>query len=133
MTEDHPNIALLSKVDIRDLDASETLFSDDFVWHYFNPKLPDVEGDYVGVDGLRKFFAILAGKTGGTFRVKPISATPVGEELVVVRTRNTMELEDTSTAVDVVVVWRVVDGKIAEGWDIPSAFTMAARVDGEET
>ena len=67
MTEDHPNLALLSKLDIRDLNASATLFSDDFVWHYFNPNLPDVEGDYIGVDGLKKFFAILAEKTGGTF------------------------------------------------------------------
>lgn len=126
MSEDHPNLALLSKLDIRDLDASAVLFSDGFVWHYFNPKLPDFEGDYVGVDGMRKFFAKLASKTGGTFRVEPISATPFGDELVVVRTRNTMELEGNSTAVDVVVVWRVVDGKIAEGWDIPSAFTLAA-------
>lgn len=126
MTEDHPNIALLSKLDIRDLDASAALFSDDFVWHYFNPNLPDVEGDYVGVDGFKKFFAILAGKTSATFKVEPISAMPFGDELIVVRTRNTMNLEDDSIAVDVVVVWRIVDGKFAEGWDIPSAFTLAA-------
>ncbi len=132
MTEDHPNVALLSKLDLRDLDASASLFSNDFVWHYFNPKLPEVEGDYVGVDGFKKFFSILAGKSKGTFKVEPISATPVGDELVVVRTCNSMELDDTSTAVDVVVIWRIVDGKFAEGWDIPSAFTMAAKIDGDE-
>ena len=126
MTEDHPNLAVLSKLDIRDLDASAALFSDNFVWHYFNPNLPDVEGDYIGVEGLKKFFAILAEETGGTFKVEPISATPAGDELIVVRTRNSMELEDNSVAVDVVVVWRIVDGKITEGWDIPSAFTLAA-------
>lgn len=58
MTEDHPNLALLSKLDIRDLDASASLFSDDFVWHYFNPNLPDVEGDYVGVEGLKQFLGL---------------------------------------------------------------------------
>ena len=126
MTEDHPNLTLLSKLDIRDLDTSAALFSDDFVWHYFNPNLPDLEGDYVGVDGFKKFFAILAGKTSATFKVEPISAMPFGDELVVVRTRNTMNLADDSIAVDVVVVWRIVDGKFAEGWDIPSAFTLAA-------
>ena len=126
MTEDHPNLALLSKLDIRDLDASASLFSDDFVWHYFNPKLPDVEGDYIGVDGLKKFFATIAGKTDGTFKVEPISTTPIGEELIVVHVRDTMELEENSIAVDVVVVWRIVEGKIAEAWDIPSAFTLAA-------
>ena len=122
----HPNIQLLNRLDITDLTSAEDLFAEDFVWHYFNPNLPEVEGDYVGIGGLRKFFARLAGGTGGTFRVEPISATPVGDELIVVRTRNTMELEGSSIAVDVVVVWRVVDAKIAEGWDIPSAFTLAA-------
>ena len=126
MTEEHPNLALLSKLDVRDLNASAALFSDDFVWHYFNPKLPDVEGDYLGVDGLKKFFAIIAGKTGGTFRVEPISGVNFGDELVVVHARDTMEFEDNPIALDVAVVWRVVDGKIAEGWDIPSAFTLAA-------
>jgi len=126
MTEDHPNLALLSKLDIRDLNASSALFSDDFVWHYFNPKLPDVAGDYIGVDGLKKFFATISGKTDGTFKVEPISATPIGEELIVVHARDTLELEENSIAVDVVVVWRIVEGKIAEAWDIPSAFTSAA-------
>jgi len=126
MTEDHPNLALLSKLDLRDLNASAALFSDDFVWHFFNPNLPDVEGDYIGVDGLKKFFAIIAGKTGGTFKVEPISTMPFGEELVVVHARDTMELEDNSIVVDVAVVWRIVDGKFAEAWDIPSAFTLSA-------
>ena len=126
MTEDHPNLVLLSKLDIRDLNASAALFSDDFVWHYFNPKLPDVAGDYIGVDGLKRFFASIAGKTDGTFKVEPISVTPIGGELVVVHARDTMELEENSIAVDVVVVWRIVEGKIAEAWDIPSAFTLAA-------
>jgi predicted SnoaL-like aldol condensation-catalyzing enzyme len=125
MTEEHPSLAVLSKLDIRDLDTSAALFSDDFVWHYFNPKLPDVEGDYTGVEGLKRFFATIAGKTGGTFKVEPISAAPFGEELIVVHARDTMELEENSIAVDVVVVWRIVEGKIAEAWDIPSAFTLA--------
>lgn len=126
MTEQHPNLALLSKLDIRDLDASAALFADDFVWHFFNPNLPDVEGDYIGVDGLKTFFAIIAEKTGGTFRVEPISVLPFGEELVVVHARDTLQLNDNSIAVDVALVWRIRNGKIAEAWDIPSAFTLAA-------
>lgn len=125
MTEDHPNLALMSKLDIRDLDASAKLFSEDFVWHYFNPKLPDIERDFIGLDGFRKFFAIIAEKTGDTFKVEPISAMAFGDELVVVHTRNSMVFEDNPIALDVAVVWRIVEGKIAEGWDIPSAFTLA--------
>lgn len=125
MTEEHPNLAVLAKLDIRDLNISAALFSDDFVWHYFNPNLPDVEGDYSGVEGLKRFFTIIAEKTAGTFKVKPISVTAFGEELVVVHALDTMELEGNLIAVDVVVVWRIVAGKISEGWDIPSAFTLA--------
>ncbi len=126
MTEEHPNIALLSKLDLRNLDASAWLFSDDFVWHYFNPNLPDAEGDYFGVAGLKDFFAMLGGKMRGTFKVERISATPIGEELVVVHVRNSMEHNGKSIAIHAVVVWRIVDGKLAEAWDIPSAHTLAA-------
>lgn len=56
MKKEHPNLTLLSILNILDLDASASLFSENFVWHYFNPKLPDVEGDYKGVKGLKKFF-----------------------------------------------------------------------------
>jgi len=125
MPEEHPNLAVLSKLNLRDLESSAEIFSDNFLWHYFNPNLPDIEGDYIGVDGLKKFFAIIAGKTGGTFNVEPISATPVGDELIVVHARDIMEFEGKSIAIDVVVVWRLVNGKIMEAWDIPSAFTLA--------
>jgi len=125
MTKEHPNITLLSKIDILDLDASSHLFSEDFVWHYFNPNLPDVHGDYVGVDGLKNFFQSLAGKTNGTFKVEVVSATPMGEELVVVHVRDAMELEGNSIAIDAVAVWRIVSGLFTEAWDIPSAFTVA--------
>jgi len=121
----HPNLALLAKLDLRDLDGSAALFSDDFVWHYFNPKLPDVAGDYVGIEGLKRFFSIIGAKTKGTFRVEPVSATPAGDELVVVHARDTLDIGGQAITLDVVVVWRFVEGKIKEAWDIPSAFTLA--------
>lgn len=121
MSEMHPNIALLSALDLRDLDASAELFSDDFVWHYFNPNLPDLEGDFSGVEGLKRFFGALAVDTGGTFHVEPVSATPIGNEFVVVHVRDTMEHEGSPIALDAVVVWRIVGGKLAEAWDIPAA------------
>ncbi len=126
MGKEHPSITLLSRVDIHDLSASSDLFSQDFVWHYFNPKFPDIQGDYFGIKGLKSFFKSLAGKTTGTFKVSFVSATPVGEELVVVHVRDTMEFEDNYIAIDAVVVWRVVNGLVTEGWDIPSAFTTLA-------
>ncbi len=56
----HPNLALLSQLDLHNLDACANIFADDFVWHYFNPKLPELEGDYRGVEGLKNFFAKVA-------------------------------------------------------------------------
>jgi len=125
MTEQHPNLLLLSRLDLRDLDASADLFSTDFVWHYFNPKLPDIQGDYVGVEGLKRFLEALAKESNATFSVERISATPIGDELVVVHVRNTLKFDDDLIRINAVVVWRIVEGKFAEAWDIPAVFTLA--------
>ena len=125
-TETHPNVALIMRLDPRNLPAAADLFAEDFVWHYVNPHLPDIQGDYAGVDGLRTFFEKLAALSKGSFRVNPVSATPFGDELVVTHVRNTMTLEDGEPiAIDAVVVWRIVDGRLAEAWDIPSVHTLA--------
>ena len=120
MTDEHPNVSLLSRLDLGDLAGSADLFSEGFVWHYFNSRLPDIQGDYVGVAGLQTFFEKLGATTDGTFRVEPISITPVGDELVVTHVQNRLVVESTPIAVDAVVVWRMVGGRIAEAWDIPA-------------
>ncbi len=126
MANPHPNIELLTKLNLRDLDASAALFSDDFIWRFFNPKLPDLQGDYIGLDGLKAFFEAMASKTKGSFNVQPVSVTPVGNELLVVHVRDTMDLEGVSLATDAVVVWRIVNGQFTEAWDIPAVFTAPA-------
>lgn len=126
MNKPHSNLVLLMKLNILNLDASVDLFAEGFIWHYFNPKLPDIEGSYVGVEGLKKFFQRLGGQTAGTFKVEPVNAIPIGDELIVVHARNTMQRNGESIAIDAAVVWRIVDGQFAEAWDIPSAFTPAA-------
>ena len=121
----HPNIALLEHVNPVDLDAASDVIAEDFVWHYVNPRLPEIQGDYVGLEGFRSFFEKLAVRTGGTFKVSPVSITPYGDELVVVHTRNSLNLDGQSNTVDVIIVWRIVDGKLAEAWDIPSVHAQA--------
>jgi ketosteroid isomerase-like protein len=85
----------------------------------------EIEGDYVGLTGIGTFFETLGAQTGGTFAIEPIMVTAAGDELVVTHTRNTMTFRDGPVATDAVVVWRVVDGRIAEVWDIPSVHTTA--------
>ena len=127
MNDQHPNLTLLTKLNLLDLDASSELFSSNFVWHYFNPNLPDIEGDYIGIEGLKTFFKTIARKTNGSFKVEPVAVTPVGDELLVVQVRDSMLFEGDTTIIDVVVVWRIVDGKFVEAWDIPSAFVQAKK------
>jgi len=50
---------VLSKFSIRDLDSSAAIFADNFVWYDFNPNLSDVEGDYIGVAGLKNSSQLL--------------------------------------------------------------------------
>ena len=118
MTEDHPAFAVLAKLDPGDMAAAAHLFAENAVWHYSNPNLPELQGDHVGPDGIRRFFEALAEKSRRTFRIQPVSATPVGPELVVVHSRNTLTLKTRVVTVDMVVVWRIVAGRIAEVRDI---------------
>ncbi len=114
MTENHPNLVVLYQLDPRNMAACVHLFSDDAVFHYFNPNLPDLEGDHVGPDGISAFFEAITEKTHGTFRIEPVSAAPVGKELVVVHSQYTLTLDDRTATIDVVVGWRIVEGRIVE-------------------
>ena len=118
----HPNIALLERFDIKNLDACVDIVADNFVWHFFNPKLLQLQGDYHGIEELKGLFAKLDTMTNHSFQVSPVDAQAVGDELVVVQTCNRITIGGRTIEFDVVVVWRFVDGKIAEAWDIPSVF-----------
>ena len=51
----------------------------------------------------------------------------MGDELVIIQTCNRLALEvfeGDTIETDVIVVWRIVNGKIAEGWDIPSVYNV---------
>ncbi|NAY91344.1 nuclear transport factor 2 family protein [Muricauda sp. JGD-17] len=119
----HPNIAVLSQFDPNNTAGPLEILSEDAVLHFFNPKLPDVQGDYIGPKGFQDFFKKMAGFSGGSFKVHPISITPMGDELVVTHVKDTMVLNGQRMELDAVVVWRIVDGKITEAWDIPAIHT----------
>lgn len=123
MSKEHSNISLLKRLDLANIAGAADLFAEDFVWHFFNPRLPDVQGDYVGLTGLQAFFAKFETLTDGTFQVEPISITTFGDELVVTHVQDRMILEGQPIEIDAVVVWRIVGGRIAEAWDIPSVHT----------
>ncbi|NNE52166.1 MAG: nuclear transport factor 2 family protein [Sulfitobacter sp.] len=118
MTQDPPSIQVVKQIDLGNLDAKPELFADDVVWHYHNPNLPDVTGDYIGLEGIKAFFRKVAALSKGTFRVDPQSIIPIGNELVFVHVRDILTIDGKKIALDVVVVWRIVDGQVREVWDI---------------
>jgi len=123
VSDTHPNVALIERLDIHDIAASKDVFAEDAVFRYFNPLLPALQGDYVGLAGIRDFFQRIGALSERTFRIEPVSATAVGNELVVVHTRNSLTFDNQPITMDVVVVWRIVNGRVTEVWDIPSVYT----------
>ena len=120
----HPNMSVLAKLNLQDIAACRDVFADNFIWHYFNPRLPELEGDHIGIDGIKSFFAKLSEKSNSSFQQKLIDARPAGDELVITQVCNRMDLEGNAIEVDAVVIWRIVGGKIAEVWDIPAVNTV---------
>ena len=123
MNNDHPNLAILQRFDPRNIAAASDIIAENAVFHYINPKLPDMQGDFVGTKGFQSFFEEIGKRTKGTFRVNPVSASAIGDELVFVHSKNTLVLEDQQIETDVAIIFRILDGKINEVWDIPSVYT----------
>lgn len=120
MSKERSNISLLKRFDPENPETLAEVLAEDFVWHYINPKLPELEGDYFGLSGLRDFFKSLAGRTGGSFKVNPISIIPLGDDLVITHVKDSMLLEGKQIEIEAVVVWCFIEGKVKEAWDIPA-------------
>ena len=107
--------------------ADEDLFADGFVFHFFNPRLDELHGDHHGFDGFRGFFERLDRGSVTGFHSEPHSLTPYGDELVVAYATNTVSFNGALLDVDAVVVWRIVNGRISEAWDILAINTVRLR------
>ena len=123
MKKEHPNIRILKRFNPANLDTLAEVLAEDFVWHYINPKLKELEGDYLGLSGLKDFFKKLAGRTSGSFKVNPVSITPMGDALIVTHVKDNISLDGKPMEIDAIVVWCIIEGKIKEAWDIPVVHT----------
>ncbi|TBN04326.1 nuclear transport factor 2 family protein [Hyunsoonleella flava] len=119
MNKVHPNINILMRFNPSDPNTLAGVLAEDFVWHYINPRLPEMEGDYFGLSGMKDFFKKIAGRTSGSFKVNPLSIAPMGDELVITHVNDTMILEGKPMKIDAIVVWCIIDDQIKEAWDIP--------------
>ncbi|WP_250566048.1 nuclear transport factor 2 family protein [Adonisia turfae] len=130
MSKAQANLSLVGKIPalVPDrLDEMKELFADDFVWHYINPQLPQLHGDYQRFDGLQGFFRKLGELTNNTFSVRIHQAYAVGDEFVVAHACPSMTLDGSSFETDAVVVWRIVDQRLKEAWDIPSLHSLRSQ------
>jgi uncharacterized protein len=134
MTNKHPNVALVRRMGellaAGDLSGFPEFVANDFVWHYINPRLPDVDGDYTGVNGLESLFARIRSLSANTFKVEPISAMPFGNEFVVAYARVTLVLKGTPVETNAVTVWRVHENRLREVWDIPGIYSARPQAQG---
>lgn len=105
-------------------DRHDHPFADDFVFHFFNAQLPDLDGDYHGFDGIAELFKRLDQLSESGFRQVYHSLTPCGDELLVAFVTNTVGFNGIEIDVDAVVVWRVFGGQVHEAWDIPAVNTV---------
>ncbi|MEL6401880.1 MAG: nuclear transport factor 2 family protein [Cyanobacteria bacterium J06626_4] len=122
MTNPQINVSLVKQLPTlipNRLEEAREYFCDDFVWHYINPELPQIQGDYDGLDGLKTFFIKLGDLTNNTFNVQIKQAYAVGHEFVVVHAYPSMTIKNYAFETDAVVVWRMVDQHFKEAWDIP--------------
>ena len=130
MTDSQANISLVEQLPALIPDRLEEVrehFSDDFVWHYVNPQLPQIHGDYSGLDGLKTFFQKLGELTDNTFNVQIQKANAVGHEFVVVHACPSMTIDGDAFETDAVVVWRMVDQRFEEAWDIPGLNSLRSQ------
>lgn len=125
-TSVHPNMGLLERLTNHfphDLDNLGDVISEDFVMHYYNSQIPELDGDYKGLGGLKNLFQKLGTITRGNFKVIEGQLIHMGNELIVIHATHKMTVDDNSFEVDAVVVWRVVGNRFTEAWDIPAVNT----------
>jgi predicted SnoaL-like aldol condensation-catalyzing enzyme len=127
MKKEHPNIAIVKKFDPNNIDTAKDVLVGNAEFHFFCPFFPEIKGTYVGLEGFREFFQKMGEISHRSFNVNPVSITPMGDELVVVHSKNKMIMDDREMEVDAVIVWRIVEGKITEVWDIPSMHPTKVR------
>jgi len=118
----HPNVLLLTKLDINDKTQMRSKFSKNIVWRFFNPKIRNIDGDYHGVGGVVKLFELLDIITRGAFEYTPIKTIAVGNELVMMHVKNRISSGTNPIELNTVLVWRIVNEKIAEVWNIPTVY-----------
>jgi uncharacterized protein len=116
----HPNEDLVRRgfaaFGTGDMATLGELFADDIVWH--GGGRSPISGDYKGKDEVFGFFAQLAERAGGTFRID-VHDVLANDEHVVALTTGTGQREGKTLSDNGAQVFHVKDGKVTETWFLP--------------
>jgi uncharacterized protein len=103
---EHQNLALVRRVgtaiQTRNIRDAAAALAENVAWDYFNPRLPELAGDHVGLRGISAFFDKLARDTACTFTVESVSASEIRDELVVTQARIKLTLQGRAIVTDAV-------------------------------
>jgi ketosteroid isomerase-like protein len=109
------------KVVRRALESDPDAVDENVLWHFLSP-IPELVAHFEGraqatVDVPR----MLDELTGGTFCKRVEIVWPVGDDLVVAHVEVEMTIDGVHHEGSSVIVYRIADGRVVEGFDIPSA------------
>jgi uncharacterized protein len=101
------------------------MLADDIVWHV--PGRSPIAGDHEGIEAVMTYFERRRALAGATFRID-VRAVLAQDDLVMQLAGGTAELGGESVAWETVGVFRVRDGRIAEGRLVPFDLYLFDRV-----
>jgi hypothetical protein len=105
----------------RALDGDASALAEEVVWHFQSP-VPEMVAHLEGRDAVSvEWPKVLDELTGSTFQKRVVDVWPVGDDLVVAHVEVDMTIAGVNHRGSSVVVYRVRNGEVAEGFDIPSA------------
>jgi uncharacterized protein len=103
------------------LDSDPDALADNVVWHFQSPHHDLVTHFESKNEVMNEWPKMLDDLTAGTFNKRAVDIWPVGEDLVVAHIEVEMTIGDVRHQGRSVVVYRLADGVIIQGFDIPSA------------
>jgi uncharacterized protein len=104
----------------RALEWDPDVLAEDMVWHFQSPYRDFVahfEGKHTAMND---WITMRDDATGGTFRQRPVEFWSLAEDLVAVHVDVEMSIGGVRHSGSSVVVYRLADGLVVEGFDIPS-------------
>jgi hypothetical protein len=113
----NPNVEIVRRA----LEWDPDVLAEDMVWHFQCP-VPDFVAHFEGKEkALKDWIKMRDDATGGTFKQRAVDIWPIADDLVAVHVDVEMSVGDAPRRGSSVVVYRLANGLVVEGFDIASS------------